>query len=404
MCDLSDPRILETYTSIVEDETSNWLILGYNDTRDVISLYSKGSEGLSEFRNNLRDEVLYGFVRMDDRFILITWVPEQVSGVRRARALVHSRSVAALLKLHNAQLTASNQNDLTDTNIRTRLKLGDNSQIPRRSTSTSQKRASRRQSAGGTIPSTPTTPTTAVPQQQQLQQQLQQQNDGFVDASDTLPPATPVLVQEPVPIVDDEKKRMEEEEQQRLLLAKQQEQEEMNRKRAEEERAAAEREAKRVAAEKEAAAKEAVAKEAAAKKAAAKKAEEEKMQRERMKAERMAEEKKLLQQRIMEAEKNKDIILSGYVSVQPHTSPFWRRRYFTIKGKSMAFYRDELQSTPAFVLDLNHVNRLNSVDVDIETFVPNAFVLETTQNGSYQLFADDKKGLQTILTALQTVI
>lgn len=70
----------------------------------------------------------------------------------------------------------------------------------------------------------------------------------------------------------------------------------------------------------------------------------------------------------------------------------------------MAFYRDELQSTPAFVLDLNSVNRLNSVDVDIETFVPNAFVLETTQNGSYQLFADDKKGLQTILTALQTVI
>lgn len=177
--------------------------------------------------------------------------------------------------------------------------MGDNSQIPRRSTSTSQKRASRRQSAGGTIPSTPITPTTAVPQ-----------NDGFVDASDTLPPATPVLVQEPVPIVDDEKKRLEEE-QQRLLFARQQEQEEMNRKRAEEERAvaaavAAEREAKRVAIEKE---------------AAAKKAEEEKIQRERMEAERMAEEKKLLQQRIMEAEKNKDVILSGYVSVQPHTSP-----------------------------------------------------------------------------------
>jgi hypothetical protein len=70
----------------------------------------------------------------------------------------------------------------------------------------------------------------------------------------------------------------------------------------------------------------------------------------------------------------------------------------------MAFYRDELQSTPITVLDLNNVARLNSVNVDIETFVPNAFVLETQQNGSYQLFADDKKGLQTILTALQTVI
>lgn len=70
----------------------------------------------------------------------------------------------------------------------------------------------------------------------------------------------------------------------------------------------------------------------------------------------------------------------------------------------MAFYRDELHSTPISILDLNTVTRLNSANVDIETFVPNAFVLETQQNGSYQLFADDKKGLQTILTALQTVI
>lgn len=70
----------------------------------------------------------------------------------------------------------------------------------------------------------------------------------------------------------------------------------------------------------------------------------------------------------------------------------------------MAFFRDELQTTPVIVLDLKSVIRLNSVNVDIETFVPNAFVLETEQNGSYQFFADDKKGLQTILTALQTVI
>lgn len=41
----------------------------------------------SEFRNNLRDEVLYGFIRVDDRFILITWVSEQVSGVRRGNTM-----------------------------------------------------------------------------------------------------------------------------------------------------------------------------------------------------------------------------------------------------------------------------------------------------------------------------
>lgn len=70
----------------------------------------------------------------------------------------------------------------------------------------------------------------------------------------------------------------------------------------------------------------------------------------------------------------------------------------------MALYRDELSFTPVIVLDLNNVTRLNHINVDIETFVPNAFVLETKLNGSYQLFADDKKGMETILTALQTVI
>ncbi|GAA5802717.1 hypothetical protein EDC94DRAFT_694920 [Helicostylum pulchrum] len=379
MCDLSDPRILETYTSIVEEEPTNWLILGYNDTRDVISLYSKGSEGLNEFRNNLRDEVLYGFVRVDDRFILITWVSEQVSGVRRARALVHSRSVAAILKLHNAQLTASTTNDLSDANIRTRLKLGD-SQIPRRSTSTSQKRASRRQSV-----QSPTSPTTAMPQTPTSPTTTSMPQSEFVDANESLPS---VVTQE---TLDDQNKLQQQQLEAEAAAAK--EQDELNRKK-EEDRAvaaavAAERESKRIAAERE---------------VAAKKAEEDKIQREQMEQVRVQEEKKLFQQRIMEAEKNKDVVLSGYVSVQPHTSPFWRRRYFTIKGKSMAFFRDELQTTPVIVLDLKSVIRLNSVNVDIETFVPNAFVLETEQNGSYQFFADDKKGLQTILTALQTVI
>jgi hypothetical protein len=56
------------------------------------------------------------------------------------------------------------------------------------------------------------------------------------------------------------------------------------------------------------------------------------------------------------------------------------------------------------VLDLSSVIRLNNVNVDSETFVPNAFVLETKQNGAYQLFADDKKDRETIITALRTVI
>lgn len=208
---------------------------------------------------------------------------------------MHSRSVAALLKLHNAQLTASTPNDLSDANIRTRLKLGD-SQIPRRSTSTSQKRASRRQSV-----QSPTSPTTAMPQNE------------FVDANESLPPAPAAAAAVSQESLDEQNKLHQEQQQQQQLeaAARQREQDELNRKKEEEDRAvaaavAAERESKRIAAERE---------------VAAKKAEEDKIQREQMEQLRVQEEKKILQQRIMEAEKNKDVILSGYVSVQPHTSP-----------------------------------------------------------------------------------
>ncbi|KAI8884942.1 hypothetical protein K501DRAFT_284534 [Backusella circina FSU 941] len=389
MCDLTDPRILETYNSIIEGDQTDWLILGYNDTRDVISLYSQGSQGLSELRNNLSDEVLYAFLRVDDRFILITWVSEKVSGVRRARALVHSRSVASLLKLHNAQVTASTLNDLSDANIRTRLKLGDN-QTPSRRTSSSQKRASRRLSAHSPSSPEPETqlpmPTSPEPQQQPVYSEPQ---ETFEEASETLPSQL------------DEQQRQEEEERVR-------QQEERMKKEAAEAKAAADAKAAAEAKKREELEKKKAAEEEEARK---KRAESEALRLKEEKAQiekeaRLAEEreKKALQQRLLEAEKNKDVVLSGFVSVQPSSSPFWRRRYFTIKGKSLVFYRDELNTTPVTVLDLSSVIRLNNVNVDSETFVPNAFVLETKQNGAYQLFADDKKDRETIITALRTVI
>ncbi|KAG1448471.1 hypothetical protein G6F56_008932 [Rhizopus delemar] len=138
MCDVSDPRILNAYYGITEDEPVNWLLAGYKDSRNVIILYSSGTNGLSEFREHLTNEILFGFIRVEDKFVLVTYVPDSVNGVRRARALVHSRSVAAVCPLAHAQLTASSLSDLSDSNIRTRLKLD---QIPNRPRS-NPKRAS----------------------------------------------------------------------------------------------------------------------------------------------------------------------------------------------------------------------------------------------------------------------
>ncbi|KAF9988846.1 hypothetical protein BGZ75_008362 [Mortierella antarctica] len=82
-CDLTDPAIQEAYRAITNRAPTNWLMLGYNGTRDKISLYSEGTGGLAEFRTKLTDEVLYGFVRVQDQYALIAYVSEQVSGLRR---------------------------------------------------------------------------------------------------------------------------------------------------------------------------------------------------------------------------------------------------------------------------------------------------------------------------------
>ncbi|CAG8659407.1 14253_t:CDS:2, partial [Ambispora leptoticha] len=83
-CDLSDPSIMRAYEKIISmQDTINWFILGYHDTRNKISLYSKGSGGLDEFGQNLKE-------------ILIILI---------ACGLVQGRVVAALFKMHQMQTT-----------------------------------------------------------------------------------------------------------------------------------------------------------------------------------------------------------------------------------------------------------------------------------------------------------
>ncbi|KAI8377381.1 hypothetical protein BD560DRAFT_390986 [Blakeslea trispora] len=195
MCDITDPRILNAYISITEHDPTDWLILGYKGTRDVISLYACGENGLSEFRDNLTDEILFGFIRIEDKFILVTYVPDSVSGVRRARALVHSRAVANILELSHAQLTASSLSDLSDGNIRTRLKLGQH-QIPNRSRPISKRSSTvaRRRKSGTFSPS----PSPSPMSERNLRIHINSMDDYYDDFSDrmtaTPTPSTPTSV------------------------------------------------------------------------------------------------------------------------------------------------------------------------------------------------------------------
>jgi hypothetical protein len=77
------------------------LIAGYRDTKDVISLYEKGTGDFNEMRTKIleKEEVLFAFIRVEGKFALITYISDKANGVRRARALVHGRAVAAVFKV-----------------------------------------------------------------------------------------------------------------------------------------------------------------------------------------------------------------------------------------------------------------------------------------------------------------
>jgi len=57
-------------------------------------------------------------VRLDDKYAVITFVSDHATGVKRARALVHGRSVAALFKENHLAITISSPAELTERHVR----------------------------------------------------------------------------------------------------------------------------------------------------------------------------------------------------------------------------------------------------------------------------------------------
>lgn len=71
----------------------------------------------------------FGLLRLEGRFLLFTLLPDNTGGVKRARALVHSRAVGTKLQ-HQATLTISRPSDLTLNAVRSKLKLDTGSASP----------------------------------------------------------------------------------------------------------------------------------------------------------------------------------------------------------------------------------------------------------------------------------
>ncbi|CAG8663892.1 449_t:CDS:2 [Funneliformis caledonium] len=363
-CDLTDPAISVAYDEIVSGQDTNWLILGYNDTRDKISLYSKGPGGLDELRDNLKEEVIYGFLRIENRFVLLTYVSDQVSGVRRARALVHGRAVGALFKAHQIQINASTPNDLTEANVRNRLKLGDPAERP----NSPPKRVQTQ--------TTLNTPPISSPVQPQS----------------PVSPGQDVEIDEAAAKQESERRAQEDAERQAREKG---ERDAADRRKAEQvAREAAQRRALEEAEKKKNEALELERKERVAAEAKAK-AESDRKAREEAERKRTEE----LRSKFAELEKSGKVTLSGYITVQGGGVYFWKRRFFELRGKTLYLFRDETDKLPISKLELD--GQVTGVtDAQSDVLILNSFKVDFRSSEPYYFFSDDKKNKELIVAAL----
>ncbi|KAF4611061.1 hypothetical protein D9613_006803 [Agrocybe pediades] len=117
--------IMSVYSSVLCNE-NNWLLLHYSsDSSNELVLHSYGRRGLEELKTKLynSNQVFFAFYRLEEvnispGFAIVTYIPLAISGVKRARALTHSRRVATIFKKHQAVLNIESLSQLNEYNIR----------------------------------------------------------------------------------------------------------------------------------------------------------------------------------------------------------------------------------------------------------------------------------------------
>jgi len=129
-CDISSPDIITAYEEIRDDANSetNWMMLGYANSKKTLQLYGKGKGGVDEYKSNLKDdEVTYGYLRMvygdsqRSKFVFVCFVPDTLSGLAKAKANMHKAAVSQFLKFIHVNVNATSISDLNESSIQSKL-------------------------------------------------------------------------------------------------------------------------------------------------------------------------------------------------------------------------------------------------------------------------------------------
>lgn len=129
-CDISSTAIKDAYDQVRDDNSAvNWLSLGYGGSKKTLELYGSGEGGLEEFTASLKDdEVTFGYVRIiygdsqRSKFVLITYAPESLSILTKAKGNTHKPAIIQYLKYMHSDVFANSKADLDEDVIQAKLK------------------------------------------------------------------------------------------------------------------------------------------------------------------------------------------------------------------------------------------------------------------------------------------
>jgi len=104
---------LDKEVAAVRAGTKEWLLIGYTDDRNGVSLQHSGSGGLSEMVSHLKpDNQFFGLLRYKTtsnsiKFVYVVWSGENVRALKRARVSTHKPAMAQILGQAHVTLSAS---------------------------------------------------------------------------------------------------------------------------------------------------------------------------------------------------------------------------------------------------------------------------------------------------------
>ncbi|KAF9570756.1 hypothetical protein BGW38_008709 [Lunasporangiospora selenospora] len=117
----------------------------------------------------------------------------------------------------------------------------------------------------------------------------------------------------------------------------------------------------------------------------AKKQADELERRRKEEAERASRE--AMKQQLIEMEQLRGAGLSGFITIQNGGSPYWKRRFYVMRGQVLTLYRDEDGRAPVAEIKLGG-RVVHIEDVSLEVLIRNTFRVDLYTGDSHLFFCD----------------